>query len=59
MFDQDTANAAELHGPKPEISCKFDGTQPELGGQGIAIDVDVRGLVRFVAEEVDAVGPRP
>ena len=44
---------------KPKVSSQRQRLQPELCGAVVAIHVDMRGFVRFVAEEVHAIGTTP
>jgi hypothetical protein len=53
LLDQ-YADAPQLMCREPEVPCEGDGLQPEFRRQVVAVNVHVRRLIRFMAEEVHA-----
>jgi hypothetical protein len=47
-------DTADLVRAEPSALGDFDGFEPDLDRRGVAIDVDMRRLVGFVAEELEA-----
>jgi hypothetical protein len=55
----DAFDLAELVRAEPEIASQSDRFEPEFRREFIAIDVDVRWFIRFVAEEIETVRTEP
>ena len=52
-------DSPELRRPEPHIVRQPNGFDPELGGRIVSVYVDVRGLIAFVAEEVESIRTAP
>jgi hypothetical protein len=59
MFLDQRVDSPQLVCREPEVPCECDGPQPEFCRQVVAVNVDVRRLIRFMAEEVHAIGSTP
>ena len=51
--------STKLHGAKPKVYGECHGFKPRLGGQIVPVDVDMTGLVRFVAIKIEPIRPAP
>ena len=50
MLHQDTPDSTQLRRSKAKVARQRHGLQPELGGEGVAIHVDVRYLLWNMTE---------
>jgi hypothetical protein len=50
-------DSPELSGGEAKVSRQRNRVQPKLGGLIVSIDMDMRRLVRFVAEKNDTARP--
>lgn len=55
----DAPRSSQLVGGKAKVPCESNGLQPEFCRSVVSVDVNVRWLIRFMAEEVDAIGSAP
>jgi hypothetical protein len=51
-----TLDSRKFHGREAQILRKRNGVEPELRRLVVAVNVDVRWLIRLVAVEVEAIG---
>jgi hypothetical protein len=58
VLDKDLLDSTQLSGTESQVSRKRDVVKPKLGRAIVAVDVDVRRLVRLVAMEVYPVRAR-
>ena len=49
----------KLNGAKPRVRCEYHWFKPKLGRHIVSVDMDMSGLVRFVAIEIEPVRTAP